>query len=82
MSRIVRAALLQASWSGDQESMIRKHEKYARQAADQGVQIFCFQELFHGPYFCQVQDPHWYSLAERIPDGPTTARMQQLAAVL
>ena len=80
MSRIVRGALLQASWSGDQESMIQKHEKYARKAAEQGVKIFCFQELFHGPYFCQVQDPHWYGLAERIPDGPTTERMQKLAA--
>jgi N-carbamoylputrescine amidase len=60
--------------------MIQKHEMYARQAFEQGVQVFCFQELFHGPYFCQVQDPHWYSMAERIPDGPTTARMQELAA--
>ena len=80
MSRIVRSALLQASWSGDQETMIQKHEMYARQAAEQGVQVFCFQELFHGPYFCQVQDPHWYGMAERIPDGPTTKRMQKLAA--
>ncbi len=80
MSRIVRGALLQASWSGDQESMIQKHEKYARKAAEQGVQVFCFQELFHGPYFCQVQDPQWYGIAERIPDGPTTERMQKLAA--
>ena len=80
MSRIVRGALLQASWTGDHESMIQKHEKYARKATEQGVQIFCFQELFHGPYFCQVQDPHWYGLAERIPDGPTTERMQKLAA--
>ncbi len=80
MSRIVRGALLQASWSGDQESMIQKHEKYARKAAEQGVQVFCFQELFHGPYFCQVQDPQWYGIAERIPDGPTTDRMQKLAA--
>ena len=80
MSRIVRGALLQASWSGDQESMIQKHEMYARQAAEQGVQVICFQELFHGPYFCQVQDAHWYGMAERVPDGPTTARMQKLAA--
>ena len=80
MSRIVRGALLQASWSGNQESMIQKHEKYARKAAELGVQVFCFQELFHGPYFCQVQDPQWYGIAERIPDGPTTERMQKLAA--
>jgi beta-ureidopropionase len=79
MSRIVRGALLQASYTGDQESMIQKHEKYAREAAEQGAQIICFQELFYGPYFCQEQDAKWYALAEPIPDGPTIKRMQALA---
>ncbi|NOX63679.1 MAG: acyltransferase [Chloroflexi bacterium] len=79
MARIVRAALLQATWTGDKESMIAKHVDYARKAAEQGAQIMCFQELFYGPYFCQVQDPQYYSLTERIPDGPTTRLMQDLA---
>ncbi|MCP4418680.1 MAG: acyltransferase [Chloroflexi bacterium] len=79
MSRIVRAALLQATWTGDQESMIVKHEEYARKAAAQGTQIMCFQELFYGPYFCQVQDPKYYSYVEQIPNGSTTQRMQALA---
>ena len=38
-----------------------------------------FQELFYGPYFCQVQDAQYYSYTELIPDGPTTKRMQDLA---
>ncbi|TET85386.1 MAG: acyltransferase [Anaerolineales bacterium] len=79
MSRIIRGALLQATYTGDQESMIQKHEKYAREAAEQKAQIMCFQELFNGPYFCQEQDIKWYSLAEPIPDGPTMKRMQELA---
>ena len=79
MARIVRAALLQAEWTGDKESMIEKHEKYAREAAAQGAKVMCFQELFYGPYFCQVQDPQYYSYTELIPDGPTTKRMQDLA---
>lgn len=79
MTRIVRSALLQATYTGDQESMIQKHEEYARQAAKQGAQIMCFQELFYGPYFCQEQDAKWYNLAESIPDGATTKRMQKLA---
>jgi len=79
MTRIVRGALLQATYTGEQESMIQKHEEYARQAAEQGAQIMCFQELFYGPYFCQEQDSKWYSLTETIPDGPTTKRMQKLA---
>ena len=79
MSRIVRGALLQAEWTGDKESMIQKHEKYAHEAAKQGAQVMLFQELFYGPYFCQVQDPQYFSYTEHIPDGPTTKRMQALA---
>jgi beta-ureidopropionase len=79
MPRTIRAALLQAEWTGDKESMIEKHEKYAREAAKQGAQVMCFQELFYGPYFCQVQDPQYFSYTEHIPNGPTTKRMQELA---
>ena len=79
MSRMVRGALVQATWTGDKESMIEKHVNYAREAAAQGAQVMCFQELFYGPYFCQVQDSKYYSYTESIPDGPTTRLMQDLA---
>ena len=79
MPRNVRGALLQASWTGDKESMIQKHEAAAHEAAKQGAQVMLFQELFYGPYFCQVQDAKYYSYTELIPDGPTTKRMQDLA---
>jgi beta-ureidopropionase len=46
MSRNVRGALLQASWTGDKESMIQKHEKAAHDAAGQGAQVMLFQDLF------------------------------------
>ncbi|ALG14802.1 acyltransferase [Kibdelosporangium phytohabitans] len=48
-------------------------------AASQGAQVVCLQELFYGPYFCQVQDADYYSYTERIPDGPTTKLMQEVA---
>ena len=73
MPRVIRGALVQASWTGDKESMIQKHEERAHEAAAQGAQFILFQELFYGPYFCQVQDPEYYSYTESIPDGPTTA---------
>jgi beta-ureidopropionase len=81
MAEVIRAALVQTSWTGDKESMIKAHEEYARQAAAQGAKVMCFQELFYGPYFCQVQDPQYYAYAESIP-GPTTERFQALAAQL
>jgi len=62
--------------------MIVKHEEAAREAAAQGAQIICFQELFYGPYFCQVQDAEYYEYTEYIPDGPTTKRFQALAKEL
>jgi beta-ureidopropionase len=79
MSRTVRAALLQATWTGDKESMIQKHERYVHDAAAEGAKLMLFQELFYGPYFCQVQDTQYYRYTEHIPDGPTTKRMQALA---
>ena len=80
MSNIVRAAIVQHSYKGDKEAMIEAHEQSTREAAAQGAQVMCYQELFYGPYFCQVQDAEFYSWAEAIPDGPTTKRMQELAA--
>ncbi len=80
MSDVVRAAVVQAAWTGDQESMIALHEKYVAEAAAVGVRVMCFQELFNGPYFCQVQEADYYSYAEAVPDGPTTKRFQEAAA--
>jgi N-carbamoylputrescine amidase len=75
---VVRAALVQTKWTGDKASMIEANVALARQAATQGAQVLCFQELFYGPYFCQVQDPEYFSYTESIP-GPTTELMQALA---
>lgn len=80
MTRIVRSALLQCAYTGDKQTMIDKHVNYVEQAASQGAQVMCFQELFYSPYFCQVQDVVHYSWSESVPDGPTTTLMQQIAA--
>ncbi|MGF1663857.1 MAG: nitrilase-related carbon-nitrogen hydrolase [Kineosporiaceae bacterium] len=82
MSRVVRAAVVQTAWTGDKASMIDLHEKHARDAATQGAQVMCFQELFYGPYFCQVQDAEHYAYAEAVPDGPTVQRFRSLAREL
>ncbi|MGH8925850.1 MAG: nitrilase-related carbon-nitrogen hydrolase [Acidimicrobiia bacterium] len=79
MGDVVRAALLQTEWTGDKDSMIKKHEDYARQAAEQGAEVMCFQEVFYSPYFCQVQENEHFDDAEPIPAGPTTKAMQALA---
>ncbi|MCH7813037.1 MAG: acyltransferase [Planctomycetes bacterium] len=88
MPRNVRAGLIQATLCESatsppekiKQAMIDKHVDLIAQAADQGAQVLCLQELFYGPYFCAEQDEKWYSMVERIPDGPTTKLMCELAA--
>ena len=87
MTRITRAALIQASNDTPGEAsideiksaMIDKHVALIEQAAEQGAQVTCLQEIFYGPYFCAEQEKRWYQLTERVPDGPTTKLMQELA---
>ena len=79
MSHVVRAAIVQTEWTGDKESMIERNVGYAREAAEQGARVMCFQELFNAPYFCQVQDDEHFGYAEPIPDGETTRLMIDLA---
>jgi N-carbamoylputrescine amidase len=61
------------------KNMLDKHLRFAKEAADKGVKILCFQELFNGPYFCAEQNPTWYDLAESVPDGPTIKTLQEVA---
>lgn len=61
------------------DAMIEAHIPFIKKAADSGVKIVCFQEIFTGPYFCPSQDIKWYGMAEKIPDGPTVKLMQELA---
>ena len=57
------------------------HEGLIRSAAARGANIVVTQELFLTPYFCTIQDPARFDLADPIP-GPLTDRLGQLAAEL
>ena len=76
---VVRSALIQTYGSMSMEENVERQIGLIEQAAEQGAQITCLQELATGPYFCQVQDPKYYEFAEPVPDGPTVKRMQELA---
>ena len=87
MARTVRGGLIQVKAdvpldgpAGEvKQRMIDKHMPLIEEAARQGVQLLCLQELFYGPYFCAEQNPRWYEMVERIPDGPTIKLMQEVA---
>ncbi|MCP4283074.1 MAG: hypothetical protein GY792_01275, partial [Gammaproteobacteria bacterium] len=54
-----------------------------REAARQGAQIVCTQELFKSLYFCQSEDWRQSNLAEKLDErNPTIQRLSQLAAEL
>ncbi len=78
---IVRIGLIQMACGEDTEANIKTAEQGIRQAAGQGAQIICLQELFQTPYFCQVENHDNFKLAEEIP-GPSTQAMSQLASAL
>ncbi|MBV8076987.1 MAG: carbon-nitrogen hydrolase [Planctomycetaceae bacterium] len=61
----------------DPDDNLRRAREALREAARRGAQVACLPELFRTQYFCQVEDPSRFDLAEPIP-GPTT---EALAAV-
>jgi beta-ureidopropionase len=61
------------------DAMNAAHAARVREAAAQGVQVICFQEVFNAPYFCPVAEPRWLEAAERVPEGPTTQLFAGLA---
>ncbi|GAB4421591.1 MAG: carbon-nitrogen hydrolase [Bacteroidia bacterium] len=68
--------------SADVEANCAKALAGVRQAAAQGAQIICLQELFPSLYFCDVEDYANFGLAEAIPDGPSTRAFADLAREL
>ncbi len=87
MARTVKCGLIQAKNAAPTDGSIEeikrlnieKHVAMISDAAKQGVQILCMQEVFTTPYFCAEQQVRWYEAVEKIPDGPTTKLMQDLA---
>jgi N-carbamoylputrescine amidase len=61
------------------DRMVAAHLPLIEEAGAKGVQVLCLQEVFTQPYFCPSQDAKWYAAVERIPEGPTTKLMQELA---
>ena len=82
MNRIVQTSIVESKWTGDKESIIELHEKYARAAAAKGAQDTCFQELLYGSYSCPAQGTEYYDYAKTIPERSATQRFMTLAKEL
>ncbi len=87
MSRIIKCGLIQAHNHAPTDAPIEEIKrinndvqmKMVENAAAQGVQMLCFQEIFNTPYFCAEQQTRWYEAVERVPDGKTVQMMQSIA---
>jgi len=81
-SRIVRCALIQTGGMMSPADIIQRQVALVKEAAKKGAQVICLQELATGPYFCQVEQREWFSLAEPVPTGNSTQLMMSLAKEL
>ncbi len=77
-SQIITVGLIQTEAHKEPSENLSLTLAKAEQAAKDGAQIICTQELFSTEYFCQCEDHSKFDLAEPIP-GPTTKAFQQLA---
>ena len=73
--------LIQMSCSEDPEANLAKALERTREAAGQGAQVICLQELFRSQYFCQEENADLFNLAEPIP-GPSSKALSALAEEL
>lgn len=76
-----KIALLQSQQFDSPAAALEAHIDLIKKAAADGAKIICTQELFLTDYFCDVQDPARFDLAEEIP-GKTTDTLCELAALL
>src|SRR5215475_540872 len=74
----VAVGLIQMSCGPNPDANFKKAVSRIGEAAKQGAQIVCLQELFRSQYFCQTEDIKLFSLAEPIP-GPSTEALGRVA---
>ncbi len=74
-------SIIQMSCSADPAQNLDKIIAKIREAARRGAQVICTQELFRSQYFCQLEDPAIFDLAESIP-GRSTETLAKLAKEL
>lgn len=81
LNRSLTVGLVQQVCGTDRETNLAVSVQGVREAAAQGASLVLLQELHAGTYFCQLEDPACFDLAETIP-GPGTAQLGQVAREL
>lgn len=71
-------ALIQMRCSNDPAENTRRAAEFVREAGARGAQMICLPELYRTPYFCQVEDPSLFDLAEPV-NGPSSQALGEAA---
>jgi len=74
----VTVGLVQMRCGVKPEQNLKKAIARIGDAAKQGAQFVCLQELFRSQYFCQTENIELFKLAESIP-GPSTTALGKVA---
>ena len=69
----VTLGLIQMHCSPNPAENLARALARVEEAARRGARIACLPELFRSRYFCQIEDPAHFELAEPIP-GPSIPR--------
>src|SRR5262249_26749614 len=77
-SATFQTGLVQMRMTSDPSKNLETALDGIKEAAAAGANVVCLPELFRTQYFCQVQDPALFDLAESIP-GPTSDRLAAAA---
>lgn len=77
----MKIGLIQQANTPDIEKNKQNLKHKIREVAKQGTQLVVMQELHNSLYFCQIEDPAIFDLAETIP-GPSTNEFGELAKEL
>jgi N-carbamoylputrescine amidase len=76
-----KIGLVQMTCTLDVDENLRKAIAGVREAASNGAEIVCLQELFRSQYFCREENAELFNLAETIP-GPSTETLASVAREL
>ena len=75
---VVQVGITQMRCGEDVAQNRKRQAALLEEAAAQGAQILCTQEMCTSQYFCQTEDHRFFALAESIP-GPSTELFAKIA---
>ncbi len=81
MTNKIQLALIQEMTPANKAEALEQSILNIKKAARAGANLIILQELHTTPYFCQKEDPQYFTLAETIP-GPSSDKLAQVAKEL